>query len=140
MKVLRIVVISVLMLLIACACERQESSQVEMGFFFGAWQEYYGPDYHVEGSRIWYIREDGISVRTYDWYSDTESEKFLNYSLEQNQGRHMVTLHFQEEPQTKDQSFCIIKLTDEEMIWQNVDSEGDTRHFVNSKFWMNHEK
>jgi hypothetical protein len=52
----------------------------------------------------------------------------------------MVTLHFQEEPQTKDQSFCIIKLTDEEMIWQNVDSEGDTRHFVNSKFWMNHEE
>ena len=33
MKVLRIVVISVLMLLIACACERLESSQVEMGFF-----------------------------------------------------------------------------------------------------------
>ena len=84
--------------------------------------------------------QDGISVRTYDWYSDTESEEFLNYTLEQNQGRHMVTLHFQEESQTKDQSFCIIKLTDEEMIWQNVDSEGDTRHFVNSKFWMNHEE
>ena len=105
MKILRIVVVSVLMMLVACACERL-----------------------------------GISVRTYDWYSDTESEKFLNYSLEQNQGRHMVTLHFQEEPQTKDQSFCIIKLTDEEMIWQNVDSEGDKRHFVNSKFWMNHEE
>ena len=48
MKVLRIVVVSVLMMLVACACERLESSQVEMGFFFGAWQEYYGPDYHVE--------------------------------------------------------------------------------------------
>ena len=42
MKVLRIVVVSVLMLLIACACERLESNQVEMGFFFGAWQEYPG--------------------------------------------------------------------------------------------------
>ena len=140
MKVLRIVVISVLMLLIACACERLESSQVEMGFFYGAWQEYFGPDYHVEGSRTWYIKEGSISVNTYDWYSDTESERILTYSLEQKKGKYMVTLHFQDDPEMKDQSYYIIKLTDEEMIWQIVGSESDTRHFVNGKYWASHQE
>ena len=140
MKILRIIVISILTMLVTSACDWLESNQVDMDYFFGAWQEYYGPDYHVEGSRIWYIREGIISVNTYDWYSDTESEWFLNYSLEQNKGRYIVTLHFQEDSETEDQSYYIIKLTDEEMIWQRVDSESATQHFVNSKYWANHQE
>lgn len=136
MKVLRIV--SILTMLVTCACDRLESNKVDMDYFFGAWQEYYGPDYHVEGSRTWYIREGSISVKTYDWYSDTESEWILSYSLEQDNGRYMVTLHYQDDSGTEDKSYYIVKLTDEEMIWQRVDIEGDTLHFVNSKFWSNH--
>ena len=136
MKVLRIV--SILTILVTCACDRLESNRVNMDYFFGAWQEYFGPDYHVEGSRTWYIREGSISVKTYDWYSDTESERNLGYSLEQNNRRYVITLHYQDDSGTEDKSYYIVKLTDEEMIWQRVDNEGDTRHFVNSKYWANH--
>ena len=111
--------------------------RVEIDNFLGAWMEYYGPDYHTEGSRTWYISKDIISVITYDWYSDTETEKILHYSLDQNEGKFIVTLHPQEESETGDQSYYIIKLTDEEMIWQSVDSENDHQHFVNSKFLQN---
>ena len=52
----------------------------------------------------------------------------------------MVTLHFQDDPEMKDQSYYIIKLTDEEMIWQIVGSESDTRHFVNGKYWASHQE
>lgn len=138
MKVLRIIVVSIQTMLVTCACDQLESNQVDMDYFLGAWQEYFGPDYQVEGSRTWYIREGSISVKTYDWYSDTEWERNLNYTLEQNHGRYIVTLHDQEDSGTKGQSYSIIKLTDEEMIWQRVDSEGDTKHFVNSKYWTNH--
>lgn len=138
MKFLRIVVLSILMLPVMNACDRLESGQVEMDYFFGAWQEYFGPDYYVEGSRTWYIRADNITVITYDWYSDTETEWIIPYSLEQNKGKSRVTLHFQDDSGTYDQSYYIIKLTDEEMIWQSVDSKGDTQHFVNGKYWENH--
>ena len=138
MKVLRIIVIPILMMLATCACDRLESNQVEIGYFCGAWQEYFGPDYHIEGGRTWYIREGGITVYTYDWYSDTEWEWNLNYSLEQKKGRYIVSLHSQEDPEMEDRSYYIIKLTDEEMIWQRVDAEGDTVHFVNGKYWTNH--
>ena len=112
--------------------------RIEIDNFLGAWMEYYGPDYHTEGSRTWYIGKDLISVITYDWYSDTETEKILQYSLDQEEGKYIVTLHSQEESETGDQSYYIIKLTDEEMIWQSVDSENVRQHFVNSKFMQNH--
>ena len=145
MKQLRIVV-SVLMMLGICACGKQESdqieesSEIETSHFQGAWQEYYGPGYHVEGARIWYIGEEVIRVYTYDWYSDTSWEWFINYSLEQQKGKHIVMLHYQEESGTRDESYYIVKLTDEEMIWQGVDSDKNTRHFVTSKFWETHQE
>ena len=140
MKVLKIFAVSILAMLVMCACDRSEPDQIEMDYFYGAWQEYFGPDYHVEGSRTWYIKEGSITVNTYDWYSDTESERFLTYSLEQEKGKYRVTLHFQDDPEMKDQSYYIIKLTDEEMIWQIVGSESDTRHFVNGKYWASHQE
>ena len=115
-----------------------QAAQVEIDNFLGAWQEYFGPDYHIEGSRIWYISKDIISVITYDWYTDTETEKLIRYSLEQKERKYIVVLHLEEESETKDQSYYIAKLTDEEMIWQSVDSEKVTQHFVNSKFWETH--
>ena len=111
--------------------------RVETDNFLGAWMEYFGPDYHTEGSRTWYISKDIISVITYDWYSDTETEKILHYSLDQKEGKYIVTFHSQEESETGDQSYYIIKLTDEEMLWQSVDYENDYQHFVNSKFLQN---
>ena len=77
MKVLKVFAVSILAMLVMCACDRSEPDQIEMDSFYGAWQEYFGPDYHVEGSRTWYIKEGSISVNTYDWYSDTESERIL---------------------------------------------------------------
>ena len=135
----------VLAALVAVACskapaEEEASVEVEMDYFQGAWEEYFGPDYHVEGSRTWYISKDVISIITYDWYSDTESEKILRYSLDQKEGKYIIVLHFEEESEVRDQSYYIIKLTDEEMIWQNVDSENDHQHFVNSKYWQNHQE
>ena len=130
--------IPVLMMLVICACGRLESEQIDMDYFFGSWQEYFGPDYQVEGGRTWHIREDIITVYTYDWYSDTEWEWNLNYSLEQNKGKYIVSLEYQEDPETNNKSYYIIKLTDEEMIWQRVDAEGDKMHFVNGKYWANH--
>ena len=131
-KYLRIAAVPVLMTLVICACGRLESKQVNMDYFFGSWQEYFGPDYQVEGGRTWNIRENIITVHTYDWYSDTEWELSLNYTLEQNKGQYIVTL--------QDKSYYIIKLTDEEMIWQRVDAEGDKMHFVNGKYWSNHQE
>lgn len=43
-----------------------------------------------------------------------------------------------EQQEQIDQAYYIIKLTDEEMIWQRVDNETIHQHFVNSKFWQNH--
>ena len=48
MKHLKIAVIFILMMLAMCACSRLESSQIDISNFLGAWQEYFGPDYHVE--------------------------------------------------------------------------------------------
>jgi len=135
MKALRIVAISILTMLVTSACDRSDSDPIEMDYFYGAWQEYFGPDYFVEGSRIWYIRDEFISVITYDWYSDTQWERMIPYSLQQKKGKRIVTLHYQEEQETNDQSYYIIQLTDKEMIWRNVDFKDDTLHFVNGKFW-----
>ena len=136
----------ILAALVAGACtkapEEEESGvEVEIDYFQGAWMEYYGPGYHIEGSRTWYISKDIISVITYDWYTDTETEKILQYTLDRQEGKYkyIVVLHLQEESETKDQSYYIIKLTDEEMIWQSVDSEKVYQHFVNSKFWQTHD-
>ena len=130
-----------LVALAAVACtkapEVMEESDVEMDYFHGAWMEYYGPGYHVEGSRTWYIGKDGISIITYDWYIDTETEKILQYTLDRQEGKHIVVLHDPEE--SEDRSYYLIKLTDEEMIWQSVDSEKVHQHFVNSKFWQTHD-
>lgn len=137
MKILRIA-IPVLAILVTCACDKLDYGRVDMNYFYGYWQEYYGPDYQVEGSRTWHIVEGTISINTYDWYSDTQWEVSLNYTLEQNKGKNIVTLHYQEDSETNDQSYYITKLTDEEMVWQNVTLEGDKQHFVNSKYWANH--
>ena len=131
----------ILAALVAVACSKspeEKESGVEIDHFLGAWMEYYGPDYHVEGSRTWYISKDIISIITYDWYSDTESEKSIRYTLGQQEGKYIVVLHEQEESETRDQSYFIIKLTDEEMIWESVDFENVHKHFVNSKFLQNH--
>jgi hypothetical protein len=140
MEYLRSAVISILMMLAMCGCSRLESSQIDISNFFGAWQEYYGPDYHIEGSRIWYISEESIRISTYDWYSDTSWDQNVDYSLEQNKGKHMIILHFLEDTGTRDESYSIVKLTDEEMIWERVDIKGDTRHFVKSKYWQTHQE
>ena len=128
------------MMLALCGCSRLESSQIDISNFLGAWQEYYGPDYHIEGSRIWYISEGIIRISTYDWYSDTSWDMNVDYSLEQNKGKHMVILHFLEDTGTRDESYSIVKLTDEEMIWEGVDIEDDTRHFVSGKYWQTHQE
>ena len=137
----------VLAAMVAVACtkapeEEEASVEVEMEYFQEAWEEYFGPDYHVEGSRIWYISKDIISVNTYDWYTDTQWEKIIPYTLDQKEGKYknVVVLHEQEESETTDRSYYIIKLTDEEMIWQSVESEKNHQHFVNSKFWQTHER
>lgn len=132
----------ILAALVAVACTKateEEESGVEIDYFLGAWMEYFGPDYHIEGSRTWYISKDIISVITYDWYSDTEWEKSIRYSLDRKKGKYIVVLHEQEESQPGDQSYYIIKLTDEEMIWESVDSENVHQHFVNSKYWQTHD-
>ena len=121
------------------ACSKVPEEKVEIDYFLGAWMEYYGPDYHIEGSRTWYISKDVISVITYDWYSDTESERSIRYTLDQQEGKYILVLHEQEESATGDESYYIIKLTDEEMIWQSVDSEKVHQHFVNSKYWQTHD-
>ena len=129
--------------LVAVACSKapqEAESDVEIDYFPGAWQEYFGPGYHVEGSRIWYIGKENITVATYDWYTDTQTEKILQYSLDQKKGKYIVALHSEEESEATDTSYYIIKLTDEEMIWQRVDSENSHRHFVNSKYWQTHEE
>ena len=140
MKHFKIAVIFILMMLAMCACSRLESSQIDISNFLGAWQEYFGPDYHVEGSRIWYISEGIIQISTYDWYTDTSWDRSVDYSLKQNKGKHMITMHFLEDTGTRDESYYIVKLTDEEMIWEGVDIEDDTRHFVNSKYWQTHQE
>ena len=140
MKFLRIVVISILMISVTCACDRLESSQIDISNFLGAWQEYFGPDYHVEGSRTWYISEEIIRISTYDWYSDTSWDSSVLYSREQKKGKYMITLHYPEDTGMGDKSYYIVKLTDEEMIWQRVGSEDDTRHFVNGKYWKTHQE
>ena len=132
----------ILAALVAVACSKspeEKESGVEIDHFLGAWMEYYGPDYHVEGSRTWYISKDIISIITYDWYSDTESEKSIRYTLDQQGGKYLVVLHSEEGSETGDQSYCIIKLTDEEMIWESVDFENVHQHFVNGKYWQTHE-
>ena len=131
----------ILAALVAVACSKspeENESGVEMDYFQGAWMEYFGPGYRIEGSRTWYIGKDTISVITYDWYIDTETEMILRYTLDKKKGKYIVVLHFQEESETGDQSYYIIKLTDEEMIWQGVDSEKVSKHFVNSKYWQTH--
>lgn len=153
MKNKSIVVLSALSVLAINACGRLEPSQqeqeeqdeqieqqeqIDIAYFWGAWQEYFGPDFHVEGSRIWYISKEVIGVRTYNWYTDTVTEKNLQYSLEQKEGKYIVVLHIEEGWEAGDQSYYIIKLTDEEMIWQRVDNEKIHQHFVNSKFWQSH--
>lgn len=117
-----------------------QANRIEIDNFLGSWQEYFGPGYHIEGSRIWYISKDHICVSTYDWYSDTEWERNFLYTLEQIEGKYIVVLHSEEGSDTGDQSYYIIKLTDEEMIWQRVDSENATQHFVNSKYWQTHQE
>ena len=129
----------ILAVLTLTACSKVPEDNVEIDYFLGAWMEYYGPGYHIEGSRTWHISKDIISIITYDWYIDTETEKVLQYTLNQKEGKYIVVLHQQEESETKDQSYYIIKLTDEEMIWQSVDSENVHQHFVNSKFWQTHD-
>ena len=52
----------------------------------------------------------------------------------------MIILHFLEDTGTRDESYSIVKLTDEEMIWERVDIKGDTRHFVKSKYWQTHQE
>ena len=121
------------------ACSKGPEEKVEIDYFLGAWMEYYGPDYHIEGSRTWHISKDVISVITYDWYSDSESERSIRYTLDQQEGKYIVVLHEQEESATGDESYYIIKLTDEEMIWQSVESEKVHQHFVNSKYWQTHD-
>ena len=128
--------------LVAVACAKateEEDINVEIEYFHGAWMEYFGPGYHIEGSRTWHISKDIISVITYDWYSDTEWEKNILYTLDQQGGKYIVVLHEQEESETRDQSYFIIKLTDEEMIWESVDFENVHKHFVNSKYWQTHD-
>ena len=132
----------ILAALVAVACSKspeEKESGVEIDHFLGAWMEYYGPDYHIEGSRTWYISKDIISIITYDWYSDTESEKSIRYTLDQKEGKYIIVLHEQEESDTGDESYYIIKLMDEEMIWQSVESEKVHQHFVNSKYWQTHD-
>ena len=130
-------IVLILIALAIVACTKAPEEKVEMDYFFGAWMEYYGPDYHVEGGRTWHISKDVISVITYDWYSDTETEKSIHYTLDQKEGKYIVVLHEQEE--TGDQSYYIIKLTDEEMIWESVDFENVHQHFVNGKYWQTHD-
>ena len=130
--------IIILVALAVVACTKASEETVEIDYFLGSWMEYYGPDYHIEGSRTWYISKDIISVVTYDWYSDTKWEKSIRYTLDQKKGKYIVVLHEQEESQTRAQSYYIIKLTDEEMIWQSVDSEKVHQHFVNSRYWQTH--
>ena len=117
-----------------------QASRIEIDNFLGSWQEYFGPDYHIEGGRTWHIGKDSICVYTYDWYSDTAWEKNLLYTLEQKEGKYIVVLHSEEESETRDEAYYIVKLTDEEMIWQSVDSEKVTRHFVNGKYWQTHQE
>ena len=126
------------LVVVACSKATEDKDAVDIDFFQGAWMEYYGPGYHIEGSRTWHISKDIISVITYDWYTDTEWEKSIRYTLDQQKGKYIVVLHEQEE--TGDQSYHIIKLTDEEMIWQSVDSEKVHQHFVTSKFWQTHDR
>ena len=133
----------ILAALVAAACAKapeEAESGVEMDYFLGSWMEYYGPYYHVEGSRTWHIGNDSICVSTYDWYSDTVWEKNILYTLVQKGGQYIVVLHLQEESETRDQSYYIIKLTDEEMIWESVDSENVHQHFVNGKYWQTHDR
>ena len=129
----------ILAALVAVACSKATEENVDIDYFLGPWREYYGPGYHIEGSRTWYISQDIISVVTYDWYTNTEWEKNILYTLDQKKGKYIVVLHLQEESETRDQSYYIIKLTDEEMIWESVESENVHQHFVNSKFWQTHD-
>ena len=141
MKHLKLLVIATLIMLAVSACSRMESSQIDMGHFHGAWQEYFGPGYRVEGSRTWYISDEIIRVVTYDWYSDTTWEWNIDYSLDQKSGKYMVFLHYPESLGKEDESYDIVKLTDEEMIWHYAGlSEDATRHFVNSKYWQTHDE
>ena len=117
-----------------------QANRIEIDYFLGSWQEYFGPDYHIEGGRTWHIGKDSICVNTYDWYSDTAWEKNLLYTLEQKEGKYIVVLHSEEESETRDEAYYIVKLTDEEMIWQSVDAENVTRHFVNGKYWETHKE
>ena len=83
----------ILAALVAATCakapEEEESGvEVEMDYFLGSWMEYYGPYYHVEGSRTWHIGNDSICVSTYDWYSDTVWEKNILYTLNQKGGQY----------------------------------------------------
>ena len=71
--------------------------------------------------------------------TDTEWEKIIPYTLDQKKGKYIVVLHLQDESETGDQSYYIIQLTDEEMIWERVDNEKVHQHFVNSKFWQTHD-
>ena len=125
---------------VACtkAPEKKESI-VEIDYFLGSWMEYYGPDYHIEGGRTWHISKNIISVIAYDWYSDTESERSIQYTLNRQEGKYIVVLHEQEESGTSEQSYYIAKLTEEEMIWDSIDFEGNHQHFVNSKYWQTHD-
>ena len=129
----------ILVALAVVACTKAPEETVEIDYFLGSWMEYYGPDYHIEGGRTWYISKDIISIITYDWYSDTESEKSIRYTLGQQEGKYIVVLHEQEESGTSEQSYYIAKLTDEEMIWDSIDFEGNHQHFVNSKYWQTHD-
>ena len=128
----------VLAALLVTACTKVPEEKVEIDYFFGMWLEYYGPDYHIEGSRTWYISKDIISVITYDWYTDTETEKSIRYTLDQQEGKYIVYLHSEEGAETSDQSYFIIKLTDEEMIWESVDFENVHQHFVTPKYYQTH--
>ena len=138
---MRMVILLAALVAVACSKTPEEESgvEVEIDYFLGSWMEYYGPDFHIEGGRTWHIGKDSIRVYTYDWYSDTEWEKIILYTLYQKGGEYIVVLHSEEGSETGDQSYYITKLTDEEMIWQSVDSGIINQHFVSSKFWQTHD-
>lgn len=124
----------VLIALTIVACTKAPEERVEIDYFRGIWTVYIDPYYHVEGSCSWYINDDTIMVCTYDWYSDTTTKDFFQYTLYQKDGKYIVVLHPEEGSETEDQSYYITQLTDLEMRWESVDNPNPGKHFVSSKY------
>ena len=152
MKFTKLFLISTVMLLAVCGCRRIQSDlpehtgKVEMKYLLGTWDEYYD-DFEIDESRTWNILEEGIRLHTYNFISGTSDDWGIEYNLGQQDGKNTIKLRYPAGMYKGDDTFVIVKLTDQEMAWQKVGTTfsresyfTDYLHFVNEKYWKSSAK